>query len=212
MNIRVAVYEDNPSLRAGLYQLINNTPGFECVGSFQDALNIKRQIRDLQPDVVLMDIGLPGISGIEAMKTVRPDWPEIKFFMQTVFEDTDIVFQAILAGASGYLLKNTPSSRIMEAIMETYEGGAPMSPSVATKVLRMVVHQPVDPSMHAFNLSDREKEILACLVRGMSYKMVAETCAISIDTVRTNIRSIYEKLHVHSKGEAVAKAIKRNIV
>jgi DNA-binding NarL/FixJ family response regulator len=212
MDIRVAVFEDNHSLRIGLCQLINTTPGFLCVGAFEDCSHLVRNIRDTSPDIVLMDIGMPGINGIEAVTILREKFPGLKVLMQTIFEENEKIFQSILAGASGYILKNTPSTRIMEAIKETCDGGAPMSPSIATKVLKMVVRQPLDSGISAFNLSEREKEILSCLVRGMSYKLIADACLISIDTVRGHIRSIYDKLHVHSKGEAIAKAIKGNIV
>ena len=210
--IKVAIFEDNQSLRLGLYHLVNGTEGYTCVGAFQDCAHLMQNIRDTAPDVVLMDIGMPGISGIEAVRILRKEYPELKILMQTIFEDTDKIFESILAGASGYILKNTSPSRILDYIKETYEGGAPMSPSVAVKVLKMV-GQPVSKEvMDKFNLTEREKEILTCLIKGMSYRMIAESCFISVDTVRGHIRSIYEKLHVHSKGEAVAKAIKGNIV
>jgi len=212
MNIRVLIFEDNHSLRIGIAQLVNTTPGYQCVGAFEDCTNLIKNVKDTNPDIVLMDIGMPGINGIEAVKMLREKFPDLKILMQTIFEENVKIFQSILAGASGYILKNTPNARFMEAIKETYEGGAPMSPSIATKVLKMVITQPLDPKANSFNLTEREKEVLGYLVRGMSYKMVADACAISIDTVRVHIRSIYEKLHVHSKGEAIAKAIKRKIV
>ena len=187
--IRVAIFEDNQSLRIGLGALINGTPGYQCVGAFQDCSNLVKNVKDSNPDVVLMDIGMPGMNGIEAVKILRDLYPDLKILMQTIFDDNEKIFQSILAGASGYILKNTSSSRIMEAIQETYEGGAPISPSIATKVLKMVIQKPVDTKSNHFNLSDREKDVLACLVRGMSYKMVADTCNISIDTVRVHIRS-----------------------
>jgi DNA-binding NarL/FixJ family response regulator len=143
---------------------------------------------------------------------IRNKFPEIKILMQTVFEDNEKIFQSILAGASGYILKNTQPSRILDFIHETYEGGAPMSPPVATKVLKMLGQKTSSVKTDDFNLSQREKEILTCLVNGMSYKLIADECFISIDTVRTHIKSIYDKLHVHSKGEAIVKAIKDNII
>lgn len=155
---------------------------------------------------------MPGINGIEAVKMIREHYPDIRILMQTIFEDQEKIFQSILAGASGYILKNTSSLRILDFIRETYEGGAPMSPSVAVKVLRMV-GQPIDQTKRQeFNLSDREKEILSYLVQGMSYKAIGDACFISIDTVRGHIRRIYDKLHVNSKGEAIVKALKDNIV
>jgi DNA-binding NarL/FixJ family response regulator len=212
MNIRVAIFDDNKSLRNSLYQLINGTDGFKCVGTFEDCLNLVKNIEDTKPDVVLMDIEMPGINGIEALGILHEKYPGLKILMQTIFEDNEKIFQSILAGASGYILKSTSPSRILDFIKETYEGGAPMSPSVATKVLKMVSSQSPSTKVHSFNLSDREKEILSCLVKGMSYKLIADACFISIDTVRGHIRNIYEKLHVHSKGEAVATAIRSKIV
>ena len=211
MKIKVAIFEDNKSLRQGLYQLINGSEGFECAGAFENCLNLSEDIKNTNPDVVLMDIQMPGINGIEAVRILHEKYPDLKILMQTIFEESDKIFQSILAGASGYILKNTSPSRILDFIKETYEGGAPMSPSVATKVLKMVGQQPVEKN-NSFNLSDREKEILSCLVKGMSYKLIADACFISIDTVRGHIRNIYEKLHVHSKGEAIATAIKGKIV
>jgi len=212
MSIRVTIFEDNHSLRNGLYHLIDGSEGYECVGAFEDCSNLLRNIEDTKPDVVLMDIEMPGISGIEGVKILREKYPEIKVLMQTIFEENEKIFQSILNGASGYILKNTPPVRILEAIKETYEGGAPMSPSIATKVLAMVQKTNGNVKHDSFNLSEREKEILSCLVKGMSYKLIADACFISVDTVRGHIRNIYEKLHVHSKSEAVAKAIKGRIV
>lgn len=212
MNIRVTIFEDNKSLRLGLQQLINGSDGFTCVGAFEDCLDLIKNIEDTKPDLVLMDIEMPGINGIEAVGMLREKYPELKILMQTIFEDSDKIFRSILAGASGYILKSTSPSRFLEFIKETYEGGAPVSPSVATKVLKMVVDRSPAGKLNNFNLSEREKEILSCLVKGMSYKLIADACFISIDTVRGHIRSIYEKLHVHSKGEAIATAIKGNIV
>jgi DNA-binding NarL/FixJ family response regulator len=211
MKIKVTVFEDNRSLRQGLYQLINGSEGFECVGAFEDCLNLLKDIANTKPDVVLMDIQMPGINGIEAVNILHEKYPDLKILMQTIFEESDKIFQSILAGASGYILKNTSPSRILDFIKETYEGGAPMSPSVATKVLKMVGQQ-AQEKVNTFNLTEREKEILSCLVKGMSYKLIADACFISIDTVRGHIRNIYEKLHVHSKGEAIVAAIKGKIV
>ncbi|MBK9983019.1 MAG: response regulator transcription factor [Saprospiraceae bacterium] len=212
MNIKVAIFEDNKSLRTGLYQLINGSNGFECVGAYPDCSDIVQHINSIKPDVLLMDIGMPGISGIEAVQIVKNKFPEIKILMQTIFEDTEKIFQSVCAGASGYILKNTSPARILEAIRETVEGGAPMSPSIASKVLKIVQDSSSPIPINSFHLSEREKEILACLVKGMSYKLIADNCFISLDTVRGHIRSIYEKLHVNSKSEAVVKAIKGKIV
>jgi DNA-binding NarL/FixJ family response regulator len=212
MNTRVTIFEDNNSLRQSLFQLINGSQGFSCVGAFEDCLDLLKNIEQTKPDVVLMDIEMPGINGIEAVRILREKYPDLKILMQTVFEDNEKIFNSILAGASGYILKNTSPARFLDFIKETHEGGAPMSPSVATKVMKMVVEQSPSSKPNNFDLSEREKEILSCLVKGMSYKLIADACFISIDTVRGHIRNIYEKLHVHSKGEAIVKAIKRRIV
>ena len=212
MNIRVSIFEDNQSLRIGLYQLINGTEGFECVGVFENCSHLLKNISDSKPDIVLMDIVMPGMNGIEAVKIIREKYPDLKILMQTIFQDNEKIFDSILAGADGYILKNTSPVRILEAIKETYEGGATMSPSVAAKVLKMVSNPQPAQKREIFNLTDREIEILRYLVKGMSYKMIADVSKISIDTVRAHIKNIYEKLQVHSKGEAIAKAIKGNIV
>ncbi len=211
MVIRVSIFEDNPNFRGSLYQLINGSEGFACVGAHENCAHLLENIENDKPDVVLMDIQMPGMNGIDAVSQLRKKYPEMKILMQTIFEDSDKIFQSICAGASGYILKNTSPARLLEFIKETHDGGAPMSPTVAAKVLKMVLPQHA-PEKEDFDLSDREKEVLSCLVNGMSYKMIGSSCFISVDTVRGHIRNIYDKLHVHSKGEAVATAIKKNIV
>ena len=211
MPIRVVIFEDNQSLRLSLYQLINGSDGFICVGAFENCSNLLENIKATKPDVVLMDIQMPGINGIEAVRMIREKYPDMKIMMQTIFEDNDKIFQSILAGASGYILKNTSPARFLEFVKETNDGGAPLSPNVAAKLLKIVTEKHSTEILD-FRLSDREKEVLSCLVNGMSYKMIAHACFISIDTVRGHIRSMYEKLHVHSKSEAVALAIKNKIV
>ena len=212
MNIRVIIFEDNNSLRQGLFQLIHDSEGFECAGAFEDGSEVLRQLEETRPDVVLMDIAMPGRNGIEAVRLIRQHFPAVRILMQTIFEDNEKIFQSILVGASGYILKTTTPSRLLEFIRETFEGGAPMSPSVATRVLGIVKQQSAFTHPVAFQLSEREKEILSRLVNGMSYKLIAAHCCISIDTVRGHIRNIYDKLHVHSKGEAIATALKGNIL
>lgn len=212
MEIRVSIYEDSKSLRISLYHLINESTGFKCVGTYPDCGNLLEQIANDLPDVVLMDIQMPGINGIEAVGILREKYPEVKILMQTIFEDDEKIFNSILAGASGYILKTTSPARILDCIKECFEGGAPMSPVVATKVLKMFAQNSKKIPAGNFNLSDREKEILSNLVEGMSYKMIGQALFISLDTVRSHIKNIYEKLHVHSKGEAVAKAINNRIV
>ena len=210
--IRVAIFEDNRSLLDGLAAMIGGTSGFECAGGFPNCNNLLKNISQAKPDVVLMDIELPGINGIEAVAMIKEEFPDIKILMQTIFDDDEKIFNSICAGAEGYILKHTSPAEIMEAIKEIYEGGSPMTPSIANRVLKMVKVRPEPGSKESFDLSTREKEILICLVKGMSYKMIADTCFISIETVNVHIKNIYKKLHVHSKSEAVAKAIKGKIV
>jgi DNA-binding NarL/FixJ family response regulator len=207
MNIRVTIFEDNLLLRESLAQLINTATGLICVGVFENCDDIIFNIKRTTPDVVLMDIQMPGRSGIEGVRMIHQEFPDIKIIMQTVVEDDDKIFGSICNGASGYLLKNTTPARLLQSIEEVVKGGAPMTPSIASKVLEKFRKQSVSTDEFS-NLSDREKEILECLVNGMSYKMIAAECKISIDTVRHHIRNIYDKLHVHSKSEAVIKAMK----
>lgn len=210
--IRVAIFEDNRSLREGLAAMIGGTPGFECVGAFPNCNNLLKNVSQAKPDVILMDIEMPGLNGIEAVGIIKEEFPEIKILMETIFDDDEKIFNSICAGAEGYILKHTTPAEIMEAITEIHEGGSPMTPSIANRVLKMVKVRPESGSKESFDLSGREQEILACLVKGMSYKMIADTCFISIETVNVHIKNIYKKLQVHSKSEAVAKAIRGRIV
>jgi DNA-binding NarL/FixJ family response regulator len=212
MNIKVAIFDDNRSLREGLFQLINGSEGFQCVGAFANCDHLVKDLHDSKPDVVLMDIEMPGLSGIEAVKILKTNFPEIKVLMETIFEDNDKIFESICNGAEGYILKNTAPVLILSAIKEIYEGGAPMTPSIASKVLKMFKKNSSSSSHESFDLTGREKEILKSLVEGMSYKMIAATHSISIDTVSGHLKNIYKKLQVHSKSEAVVKAIKGKIV
>ena len=211
MEIKVTVFEDNKLLRESLQQLIDNAEGMSCTGAFPDANKLLHNMHMTNPDVVMMDINMPGISGIEAVQMIKAKYPQVRILMQTVFDDNDKIFAAICAGASGYMLKKTPPLKMIEAIRETYLDGAPMTASVAVKVLQMFRQQTAEKT-EFIDLSEREKEILALLVKGKSYKAIAAACFISIDTVSTHVRHIYEKLHVHSKSEAVAKAINQKLV
>lgn len=210
--IRVAVFEDNPELRDGLYQLINETSGYQCVGAFPNCDSLVENIDQSDPDVVLMDIGMPGMSGIEGVRLLKSRFPKINVLMQTVYEDDERIFNSICAGASGYLLKKTPPSKILEAITEIFNGGAPMTSKIARRVVAWMQNQNTAASAMGFELSEREKNVLNGLIKGLSYKMIAEEYFISIDTVRSHIKNIYEKLHVHTKSEAVAKAMKHRLV
>jgi len=208
MDIRVVIFEDKSLLRESLYQLVNGAEGLTCVGAFANCDDIIFNLKKATPQVVLMDIQMPGMNGIEGVKIIKENFSEIKIIMQTVVEDDDKIFASICSGASGYLLKNTTPARLLQAIVEVYEGGAPMTPAIAQKVLEKFRRQSPALSNELNSLSAREKEILECLVQGMSYKMISFSCKISIDTVRFHIRNIYEKLHVGSKSEAVIKAMK----
>jgi len=212
MSIKVAIFEGNRNLREGLFQLIDGSEGFRCVGAFPNCDRVLHDIQESMPDVILMDIEMPGLSGIEAIKILKDNFPEVKILMETIFEDTEKIFDSICNGAEGYILKNTAPAFILSAIKEIYEGGAPMTPSVASKVLKMFKKNSSPDLKATTALTGREKEILKSLVEGMSYKMIAATCFISIDTVNGHIKNIYKKLQVHSKSEAVVKAIRGKIV
>jgi DNA-binding NarL/FixJ family response regulator len=210
--IRVAIFEDNRNLRESLFNLLETSDQFTCVGAFANCERVVENIEETQPDVILMDIELPIVSGIEAVRMIREKYSDVKILMETIFEEDEKIFQSICNGAQGYILKSTPPEEILSSIKEIHNGGAPMSPVIASKVLRMFKFNLSGQSDSSFNLSSREKEILKCLVEGMSYKMIADTCFISADTVNGHIKNIYRKLQVHSKGEAVAKAIKGKII
>jgi len=212
-DIRVLIYEDNRDLREGITFLLQATPGLSLVGSFADTGNLEMQIPGLKPDVILMDIDMPGRSGLDATPVVKALRPETQILMLTVFEDEDKIFQAIRNGASGYLLKRTAPSEIIAAIFDVHGGGSPMTSSIARRVWHFFREQtPVAHKQQDYDLSLREQEILKSLVKGYSYKLIAKEHIISIDTVRSHIRHIYEKLQVNSKTEAVLKALNEKIV
>ncbi len=217
MAIRVTIFDDNKKLLESLDVLIDGTPGFQIAGTYLDCSDLQKKIEKSQPDVILMDIEMPGINGIEAVKMVKNHFPKINVLMQTAFENDEHVFEAICAGASGYILKNTPPAKILEYIVEVYQGGSPMSPSVARKVLGFLYRPKEETNTSLkeddeYHLTAREKEVLSCLVNGLSYKMIADHCGITYETVRSHMKNIYEKLHVASMTEAVAKAINKKIV
>jgi len=209
--ITVLIYEDNPQLREGLTMLIDGTEGYRVAAAYRSPVNAVEEVEAWKPDVILMDIDMPGMTGIEGLRLIRQGNQDVKVLMLTVFEDNHHVFEALKAGANGYLLKKTPPARLLEYIAEAASGGAPMSATIATQVLKMFSEIQA-PKSADYNLSDREKEVLQRLVNGDSYKMIASALFISIDTVRSHIKKIYEKLHVNSKSEAVAKAFTNRIV
>lgn len=205
-NIKVALFEDNYLLRDGYFQLINGTPGFDCVGAYENATDLIFKIKRTEPDVVLMDIDMPGINGIDATMIIKESFPSIHIIMQTVFDDDDKIFRAIQVGAEGYILKRTAPSKILEAITEVYNGGAPMTPGIAAKTLQLFrAGIKVLPDKKEAQLNERQKQILECIVNGMSYKLIAEKLFISIDTVRYHVKNIYEILQVHSRFELISK-------
>ncbi|MBX7140916.1 MAG: response regulator transcription factor [Chitinophagales bacterium] len=210
--IRVAVFDDNKPRRDLLQMLIDSTEGFSCVGAFEDCSNVIKNISSNISDVVLMDIDMPKVNGIDGMILIKKEFPKVKVLMQTVFEDEEKIFRAIVAGADGYILKKTPPSKLMDAITEVMEGGAPMTPAVARQVLLLFNNKHSKVSKNNFDLTKREQEILAMLVKGDSYKMIANECNISYATVNSHISHIYTKLHVNSGTEAVAKAVKEKLV
>jgi DNA-binding NarL/FixJ family response regulator len=210
--IRVLLFEDNKNLRESLSLYLASTDELWLSGAFADATEAVKLVRKYQPDVVLMDIQMPYLSGIEALKAIKKADSTVKVLMQTIFEDDDKVFAAICAGANGYILKNPKAEKYVEAIIDVYNGGSHLSPSIAAKVLTMFQSQFAKTETHYVQLTQREKEVLKCMVKGMSYKMIADACDITFNTVRTHVKNIYEKLHVNSAPEAVVMALEWRLV
>ena len=209
--IKVAIFDDNNSLRDSISMLLQDTKDFTLCGSYSHCLDVIDDISESNPDVVIMDIDMPGINGIEGVKLIRKKFPDLQILMFTVFDDDEKVFAAIKAGAGGYILKNAEPKNLLNAISEVYNGGAPMTPGIARKVLQQFQHLQPEEIKEDYHLSLREKEVLALLVDGLSYKMIAGKLNITYDTVRAHMKKIYEKLHVASMTEAVAKAINQKL-
>ncbi len=206
--IKVAIVEDDKEMREGLEAIVRFHPQLKCLASYPSAEEALAQISGIVPDIVLMDIHLPGISGIECVKQLKPILPQTQFMMCTVYEDSETVFDSLCAGATGYLLKNSPPGKITDAIMDLYHGGSPMSSTIARKVINTFKPES-KKNTEVDNLTKREHELLELLAKGYRYKEIADKLFISFDTVRTHIHNIYEKLHVQSRTEAVNKVFPR---
>ena len=206
--VGVSIVEDDDDLRANFVTLISRAPGFRVVSQHGTGEQAIEEIPPAAPDVVLMDINLPGITGIGCVERIRAQAPQILIVMLTVYEDSEQIFQSLRAGANGYLLKRTPATKLLESIREVCDGGSPMSSHIARKVVQFFNQLPAPPS-ELSALSDREREVLEHLSRGRLYKEIADTLKISMDTVRKHLQSIYQKLHVHSRTEAVVKYLQR---
>jgi DNA-binding NarL/FixJ family response regulator len=213
--INVAIVEDNNTIREGLAVLINGTTDYHCVGTYSDCESFLSKLKSINVDVVLMDIALPGMSGIEGVKKAIEINNKIDILMLTIYEESEKVFDALCAGACGYLVKKTPPSKLLEAIKEVYEGGSPMSSMIARQVIT-AFKQGKEPDSNntnsEYHLTEKEKKVLTLLSEGNNYQQIADQVFISVDTVRHHIKNIYKKLHVHSQSEAVAKAIRKKII
>jgi DNA-binding NarL/FixJ family response regulator len=209
--IRVSIVEDDRATREGLALLIDDAPGFRCVGAFPSVEDALAMLRAPLPDVLLLDIQLPGMSGTDGVAVIRARFPSIEVLMLTVHTEQEQIFASICRGATGYLLKKTPPSRLLDAIRETVDGGSPMSPEVARKVITLFRRAPAAETSREL-LTPQEQRLIQILAEGYSYQAAAERLNISINTVRNYIRSVYDKLHVHSKSAAVTKALRSGLI
>jgi len=209
--IRTAIIEDQPDIREGLAMLISGTDGFRCTASYGSMEDAMDGIGSELPDVALVDIGLPGMSGIEGIRLLKARYPSIQLLMLTVYDDDDRIFEAICAGANGYLLKKTPPVLLLQSLQEAVEGGSPMSPEIARRVIELFRRAP-HPVKTDYELTPHETRILGLLVEGYSYKAAASKLKVTVNTIAFHIKHIYEKLQVHSKSEAVAKALRGGLL
>ncbi|MFN5068634.1 MAG: response regulator [Bacteroidota bacterium] len=209
--IKIVIYDDNASRRESLDLLLQSYNDFIVQGAFNDCSNVEQEINSLQPDIVLMDIEMPNVDGISGVKIINRLFPNVKVIMQTVFEDDEKIFDALRFGASGYILKKTDPSKIIEAIREVMNGGSPMTPSIATRVLKFFRDKGAVDTQN-FGLTTREMDILQHLVDGKSYKMISSDLNISYHTVNSHVKKIYDKLQVNSVSEAVSKALQQKII
>ena len=212
MNTSIVIYEDNEHLRTSLCNLIELTGQYEILGAFADCQEVTGQIQGYEPDVILMDIDMPFVNGIEAVKKIRAFNKKVQIIMLTVFDDNTHVFDALCSGANGYLLKKYISEKLISSIQDVLSGGAPMSPVIARMIISNMQQATKAPAENNYQLTPREKDILTLLSKGNSYKLIAAELNISIETVRTHLKNIYDKLHVHSQIEAVSKAINERLV
>ena len=208
MSISVSIVEDNDKLRATLARVLNRAEGFRCLSQYANAEDALKDLPQVRPDVVLMDINLPGMNGVQCVRQLKALLPEIQVMMLTVYEDTENIFNALAAGAGGYMLKRTSSKELLEAIQDVQRGGSPMTMHIARKVVQSFQHTAAS-AQPTENLSEREQQVLDCLTQGLMYKEIAEKLGISYETVHTYIRRIYEKLQVRTRTEAVAKFLRR---
>ena len=205
MILSVAIVDDDPGIRQMLAESLAAAPGFKCVAQYAEVETAIAGIPDVKPDVVLVDINLGGQSGIECVRALKPKLPATEFIVVTVYDDADRVFAALAAGAAGYLLKRAPREEMLAAIVQAHEGGSPMTPQIARKVVNWFQQRPAAPAANQLsNLTDRESDVLRLLAQGYSYKEIADALAISMGTVNTHVRHTYKKLHVQSRFQAVA--------
>ncbi|HVU57364.1 MAG TPA: response regulator transcription factor [Puia sp.] len=210
MAVSIVIFEDNTRLRESLTILLDGVEGYTVTGGYDNCAQAAAVIGRHKPDIVIMDIGMPEVDGIEGLRIIKEKYPETHIIVHTVLEEEDKLFECLCGGANGYILKNSSFVHLLEAIDNVLHGGAPLSPSIAKKVLQSFTQ--TGQVRLQYHLTEREKEVLKLLVKGFSYKMIAANCHISLDTVRGHIRNIYSKLHVNCGREAVAKALRDRIV